>query len=174
VLNYTPNVDAVMYFARTVWPSIHERVPQAVLQLVGRSPAPEIIALGGSAGIEIHANVDSIPAMLAQAWVAVAPMRSGCGIKNKILEAWSVGTPAVMTPIATNGLTQAPPALRLTAEGEEMSSMIVDLLHDAERRRELGALARATATEMFSWQSAGSAVSALLEDALQLANAGGR
>ncbi|HJQ10606.1 MAG TPA: glycosyltransferase family 4 protein [Gemmatimonadaceae bacterium] len=166
VLNYTPNVDAVLYFAETVWPFVHARIPEAVLQLVGRSPAPEIIALGSRPGIEVHANVESVPAMLAKAWVAVAPMRSGCGIKNKILEAWSVGTPAVMTPIATNGLTQAPEALLLTAEGEAMASMIVDLLNNPEKRDALGSIARATATDRFSWQTAGAAVSALLNNAL--------
>ena len=84
----------------------------------------------------------------------------GAGIKNKILEAWSVGTPAVMTPIATNGLTQSPPELLLAAEGTKPSDLVVDLLTNAERRAELGALARSTALATFSWKGQAAAVHA--------------
>jgi hypothetical protein len=65
--------------------------------------------------------------------LAVAPMRTGADIKNKVLEAWSVGTPAVMTLIATNGLTQAPADVLLTAEGTELA-VLADLFLDSKRR----------------------------------------
>jgi glycosyltransferase involved in cell wall biosynthesis len=163
VMSYQPNIDAVLYFANEVWPAIHARLPDAVFQIVGRSPDLAVLALTKQPGIEIHADVDSIQKFLARAWLAVAPMTTGCGIKNKVLEAWSVGTPAVMTPIATNGLKQAPAELLLTAEGRELSDLIVSLLTDAGRRKALGALARSTARQTFSWQGQAASLSALLE-----------
>ena len=173
VMTYQPNIDAVLYFADAIWPAVHERIPHAVFQIVGRAPAPVIVALASRAGIEVVADVKSVQAKLAQAWLAVAPMRTGAGIKNKVLEAWSVGTPAVMTPIATNGLTQAPPELLLAAEGVELSVLVGDLLLDAERRAFLGDLARTTAKVAFSWRSRGIAFDQLLRDVcLELAPAG--
>jgi glycosyltransferase involved in cell wall biosynthesis len=165
VMSYQPNIDAVLYFADEIWPAVHERIPDAVFQIVGRSPAPEIVALASRAGIEVVADVKSVQACLAQAWLAVAPMRTGAGIKNKILEAWSVGTPVVMTPIATNGLHQAPPELLLAAEGLELSTLMSDLLLDAKRQATLGDLALATAKVTFSWRSSGVALDQLLRDA---------
>jgi glycosyl transferase family 1 len=163
VMSFPPNIVAVMHFADDIWPAVRERIPEAVFQIVGRSPVPEIVALGSRLGIEVHADVESVHSFLSRAWLAVAPMRTGAGIKNKILEAWSVGTPAVMTPIATNGLAQSPPELLLTAEGPKLSDLVVDLLTNAERRAKLGALARATALRTFSWKGQAVALHAVLE-----------
>jgi glycosyltransferase involved in cell wall biosynthesis len=163
VMNYQPNIDAVVYFADEIWDKVRKSIPDAVFQIVGRSPAPEVSALTSRPGIEVHADVESVRAFLTLAWLAVAPMQTGCGIKNKVLEAWAVGTPAVMTPIATNGLKHAPSDLLLTGEGQEMADMIVGLLRDESRRNALGALARTTAQTAFSWDAPAVALSSLLE-----------
>ena len=170
VMSYQPNIDAVNYFADKIWPVIHRRIPDAVFQIVGRSPGPEITALGLRPGVEVHADVESVQTFLAQAWLAVAPMRTGTGIKNKVLEAWSVGTPAVMTPIATNGLNLAPTELLLAAEGPELAALVVELLTNPERRSALGALARSTALQTFSWQRQAASLDALLEQVVGGAN----
>ena len=163
VMSFQPNIDAVKYFVEEIWPAVHKRRPDAVFQIVGRCPGPEVIALGTRPGIEVHADVESVQTFLARAWLAVAPMRTGSGIKNKVLEAWSVGTPAVMTPIATNGLNRAPPELLLAAEGPELSELVVELIMNGERRRTLGALARSTALEIFSWEGAATSLDVLLD-----------
>jgi glycosyltransferase involved in cell wall biosynthesis len=168
VMNYQPNIDAVVYFANEIWPAIQKRLPDAVFQIVGRSPTPEILAFGQRPGIEVHADVESVQAFLARAWLAVAPMLTGCGIKNKVLEAWSVGTPAVMTPIATNGLSSAPSELLLTGEGPELSALVVELLTNEDRRTKLGALARSTAVRSFSWQEPAAAINALLQQVAEV------
>jgi glycosyltransferase involved in cell wall biosynthesis len=173
VLNYQPNIDAVVYFADEIWDKVRMSVPDAVFQIVGRSPAPEVSALASRPGIEVHADVESVRAFLTLAWLAVAPMRTGCGIKNKVLEAWAVGTPAVMTPIATNGLQHAPSDLLVTGEGQEMADTIVSLLRDESRRNALGLLARTTALKAFSWDAPAAALSVLLEQVVRKPNAVG-
>lgn len=166
VMSYQPNVDAVLYFADKVWPAVQQRLPDSIFQIVGRSPAPEVVALSRRPGIEILADVKSVQQCLAEAWLAVAPMQTGAGIKNKILEAWSVSTPVAMTPIATNGLSQAPSELLLTGEGMQLADIVVRLLTDSARRNALGQLARSTAQNSFSWRSKGVAFSNLLREVL--------
>lgn len=173
VMSFQPNIDAVMHFVDNVWPEVRRRIPDAVFQIVGRAPIPEIAALGSRPNIEVHPDVESVQVFLARAWLAIAPMRSGAGIKNKILEAWSVGTPAVMTPIATNGLTTAPVDLLLAAEGLELAGLIGDLLQDPKRRAELGALARTTAKESFSWHTHAVVFDQLLHNVARLGSAPG-
>jgi glycosyltransferase involved in cell wall biosynthesis len=165
VLSYQPNIDAVMHFAEDIWPKLLTRVPNAVFLVVGRSPGPDILALAAKPGIEVHADVASVHEFLHRAWLSVAPMRSGSGLKNKILESWSVGTPAVMTPIATNGLTGAPAELLLAAEEDELGTLVGDLLLDSKRREGLGVLARTTATQDFSWRAHADALDRLLHNA---------
>src|SRR5690606_12418131 len=92
-MNYAPNYQAVFHFADQVWPRIRQAVPEAAFAVVGRDPTPEVKALADIPGIVVTGRVESVQAMLGRAWVAVAPMVSGAGIKNKILEAWVCGTP---------------------------------------------------------------------------------
>jgi len=164
VMSYQPNIDAVKYFVEKIWPAVNRRHPAAIFQIVGRDPGPEITALASRPGIEVHADVDSVHAFLSRAWLAVAPMTTGAGIKNKILEAWSVGTPVVMTPIATNGLQLAPKELLLSAQGAELSTLVVELLTNEKRRSELGALALRTAQQTFSWRGQAAKLDLLLAD----------
>lgn len=165
VMNYQPNIDAVLYFARDVWSRVRRHVPDAVFQVVGRSPTPEIVGLKAERGVEVHADVKSVQDFLSRAWLAVAPMLTGSGIKNKVLEAWSTGTPAVMTRMAANGLRQAPSELLLTADGDELADLISDLLTDRPRRAKLGDLARQTARTRFSWRGQANVLNGLLETA---------
>src|SRR6185295_14547642 len=81
------------------------QVPGARLVLAGRRPTSSVVALGEVEGVEVHGNVPEMSAELREAWLAVAPMRLGAGIKNKVLEAWAAARPVVMTRIAANGLT---------------------------------------------------------------------
>lgn len=100
---------------------------------------------------------------LASAWVAVAPMRSGAGIKNKILEAWAVGTPVVMTRLAANGLSVRAPLDGLIGDTPDVLARLVgDLLADAGERSRLGIASRETARQDHAWSVAGDRLDALL------------
>src|SRR5262249_31625087 len=104
VLSYPPNVSAMLFLAREIWPRVRSTVAGAELVLAGREPAPEISALHGRDGLRLCPDVPDMAAVLRSAWVAAAPMLSGSGIKNKVLEAWAVGRPTVISPLAANGL----------------------------------------------------------------------
>ena len=72
VMSFEPNIVAAMHFADEIWPAVHEQLPEAVFQIVGRNPGPKIIALSSRPGIEVHADVESVQSLLSQAWLAVA------------------------------------------------------------------------------------------------------
>jgi len=163
VMSYGPNIDAVVFFARAVWPLVRAAIPEAQFLIAGRDPAPEVEALANVDGIDILGEVPSIADVLQRTWVAVAPMRTGSGIKNKVLEAWAVGTPVVMTTLATNGLAGAEVFPGQVEDApSDMADEIVRLLQDVGERHRLGLLAYETAFDQ-SWQAAGLRVSELLE-----------
>jgi len=171
VMAYAPNIDAVRWFAHTVWPLVRERKPLARFVIAGRGPTPEVTALAGLSGVEVLGAVQDMAAALGGAWVAVAPMRSGAGIKNKVLEAWAAGTPVVMTQMAGNGLSLDRDAQQLVSDQpEELAARIVALLDDPAERWRQGANARTLAADRHSWTAAGDRLSALLAAAAGLAS----
>lgn len=167
VLAYSPNVEAAVHFVREVWPRVRDRVEGARCVIAGRKPGPEVRALEREEGVEVWADVPSIPDVLARAWVVVAPMRSGSGIKNKVLEAWSVGRPVVMYPLAANGLELDERSAELVVEDRDaMARVIRRLLEDDRARREYARAAHRTAGS-HSWESAVQKVDSLLVAAME-------
>lgn len=165
VMAFPPNVDAVRYFVQAVWPGVRARVPDAGFVIAGRHPTPEVVQLAEAPGVEVLGEVPDMTAVLRQAWVAVAPMRTGAGIKNKVLEAWAVGTPVVMSPAAANGLSLDPAAQSLVEEDPaRMADVVARLLTDTAERRRLGAAAHRLALE-HAWEDAARQVSRLLRAA---------
>lgn len=104
-LSHPPNVDAVVWFLREVWPLVRARRPQAVFQAAGMEPAAAVReaveATGGSA--ELHANVPDIRPYFWDAAAYVVPMRFGGGVRQKIFEAWLMRVPVVCTTMGAEG-----------------------------------------------------------------------
>jgi len=165
-LDYAPNVDAVAWAAADIWPRIRDAVPDARWVIAGRRPVAAIRALDGRDGVEVRGEVADMAAELHAAWVALAPMRTGVGIKNKVLEAWACARPAVMTRRATNGLILPPGHAGLVQdEAAGFADAAAGLLRDSAARRRLGRAARATAAREFTWEAAAGRMDALLRGA---------
>lgn len=163
-LGYYANVDAVRYFVRSIWPSIRARVDGARLVLAGRNPRPSVLALGRQEGVEVRADVPDMYAILREGWVSVAPMRCGAGVKNKILEAWAVGRPTVMTPLAANGLHLDEVAGALVANDRTaFGDLVVRLLRDRELRHDQGTSLQELARTRHTWEESAETLSGLLE-----------
>lgn len=104
MMNHPPNVDAVCFFASDVFPQIRNAIPEAQFWIVGRDPAPEVEELATIAGVVVKGFVTDIRPYKAQSEVEVVPLRFGAGMRQKILEAWSMGKCVVSTTIGAEGL----------------------------------------------------------------------
>jgi glycosyltransferase involved in cell wall biosynthesis len=163
-LSYYANVDAAVYFARDVWPAIQNRFADSRLVIAGRNPSRRVLALDELPGVEVRADVGDMSRVIEESWIAVAPMRCGAGIKNKILEAWAVGRPAVITPIAANGLHLNAGMKSLVVSGDTaFSTRVASLIEDRELRHRLGREAHTLAGSRHSWERSARAVSMLLD-----------
>ena len=103
-MDYHANIDAAVYFAREIWPSLHQRRPDLRFVIVGSRPTPEILALGRQAGIVVTGTVDSVGPYYDSALAAVVPLRVGSGTRLKVLEAMAAGVPVISTSLGAEGL----------------------------------------------------------------------
>jgi len=102
---YRPNIDAIIWFIKYCWANILQAEPRTQLLIVGNNPSSVIISVTKKyPSIKVTGTVPSVVDILSKARVAVAPMQSGSGIQNKILEAMSCGVPVVTTNIGFGDL----------------------------------------------------------------------
>ena len=74
-MDYRPNVDGVCWFVREVWPRLRRRVPELILRIVGRDPAPEVRRLARRPGVVVTGSVPDVRPYLASAVAAICPLR---------------------------------------------------------------------------------------------------
>jgi glycosyltransferase involved in cell wall biosynthesis len=151
-MDYYPNIDAVLYFARECWPLIRLQAPTATWEIVGKNPPPIVQDLAKLAGISVTGSVPAVKPYLAAATVAIAPLLIGSGTRLKILEALAMGKAVVSTSLGCEGLNVVSGEHLIVADQPEVfAQSIVDLLQNAEQRAALGSAGRALA-ETYSWQ----------------------
>ncbi|HEU0317525.1 MAG TPA: glycosyltransferase family 4 protein [Solirubrobacteraceae bacterium] len=159
-LNHPPNVDAAVRMVRDVLPAVGRPV---ALQIVGRSPVPEVVRLGGAPGVAVVGEVADVRPYLAGASIVCAPIMFGGGVRMKLLDALAMGCAVVCTPKAAEGF-----ALR---DGEELVIAPIDgyaravaaLLDDPERAAALGRRGREFVAREHSWATSADALADALD-----------
>jgi glycosyltransferase involved in cell wall biosynthesis len=134
-MDWEPNIDAVEYFSKEIWPEVLNAFPEARFQVVGRNPHRRIQSLA-SACIEVTGTVPSVTTYLRNATVVVVPLRIGGGTRLKIFEAMAMGKALVSTSIGAEGLDVAHSRdILLADDAASFAQAILQLLRDPSRRQ---------------------------------------
>ena len=153
-MDYWPNVDGAVWFARDVWPRLRDKVPDAEFRIVGRKPTPEVQRLTEIPGVQVIGSTPDVRPFVAEASVVVVPLRLARGIQNKVLEAMAMGKAVVAAPPALAALKTEPGKHLLKAETpEEWVEALIGLFASPERRRELGQAARHYVERHHHWET---------------------
>lgn len=162
-IDFPPNTDGLLYFCSKVLPLIRKEIADVRFTIVGKSPPPEILALT-NAHIEVTGYVDDVRPYLDRAAVFVCPLRKGAGIKNKVLQAWSMGKAVVATTPSTGGLaTREGKNILIRDDPEGFAEAVIMLLANDSARRQLGSRARQTILEHYTWQTQVAQLERILE-----------
>lgn len=97
-LDYFPNAQGIADFARHVFPSLRRRDPHLELIIVGRNPAPRVLALASLEGVEVAGTVDDVRPYYRHALATVVPLKIARGIQNKVLESLAMDRPVLASP----------------------------------------------------------------------------
>lgn len=165
-MNYYPNTDGAVYFAREVLPLLHQRLPEARLRIVGPCGPGPVMDLRNDR-IEVLGFVEDLRSEIERASVVIAPLRIGGGTRLKILEGMALAKPIVSTTIGAEGLDVVHGRDMLLADTPEaFAAEVARVLTDPKLAADLGRAARRTAKERYSWRASAAELEAFYRAAL--------
>ena len=102
-MGYHPNVLGALNLHNNIFKPLKKRYRNLRLKIIGRNPAPEILALRAR-DVEVTGTVPDIWEHIHSVDAFVFPMDNGAGLQNKILEAMWAGKPVVTTSICAGSV----------------------------------------------------------------------
>lgn len=152
VLDYPPNVDAVLYLAERVLPLLWEQGEDVSLLVAGRRPLASVLAIACPPRIRVIADPEDIAAVAAECAMMVVPLRAGGGTRLKIPEAMALGLPVVSTRLGAHGLHVTDGRdLLLRDEPEALAAAIKQVLDDRNLRDRLRAGGLELVRRCYDW-----------------------
>ena len=102
---HEPNWNAVLYLKETIFPLIKKQMPAAVLKIYGAYTSQKVLQLHNPTdGFLVLGRAENANEVVENAKVFLAPLRFGAGIKGKLAEAMSCGTPSITTSIGAEAM----------------------------------------------------------------------
>lgn len=167
-LSYPPNGQGIIWFTEHVWPQVLRQLPDAQLDIVGRSPPPSVLGLGARPGVNVVGPVANMAPYFARAHAVVVPILTGAGIRVKIVEAMAAGRAIVSTSRGWEGLPHVEPDehLLVADRPEDFAAATVRVLTDPAARNLLAVKARTLVEQHYTWRRLGDEVETVLERVL--------
>lgn len=164
-MDWLPNVDAMEYFLRDIFPLILRERPGTTLTIAGRSPDARVVrAAAGVDGVTVTGSVPDMRPFLWGSKISIIPLRIGGGTRLKVYESMAAGVPLVSTTIGAEGLAYTPGQdLVLADSPEAFARECLRLLSDADLRGAIATSARKLVTENFSWAAVTGEFEAILQ-----------
>jgi polysaccharide biosynthesis protein PslH len=155
-MDWSPNVDGMLWFVEQVWPRITARAPESRLDVVSRTPPATILALAErDSRIRVTGTVPDVRPYLWSGKVAIVPLRIGGGTRLKIYEAMAASLPVVSTTVGAEGLPlDSSETILLADQPVDFAEHCIRLLEDAALRSRIGQSGRDLVAGNFSWESA--------------------
>ncbi|MCM8757778.1 MAG: glycosyltransferase, partial [Candidatus Omnitrophica bacterium] len=148
-----PNEDAVIYFAKKIYPLVKEEIKDIEFLIVGSDPTPAIRELEKDSSIKVTGTVPDVRPYLNLSDVFVNPIRYSGGIKGKVLEAMAVGLPVVSTKIGKYGINAIDNYDILIADNNKsFASLVIRLIKDKELYRKISSNARRLVEDKYDWR----------------------
>ena len=159
-LDWPPNRDAVHYLVTEIWPMVQSRMPAARLTVVGRG------SLGLSVpNVRFTGWVEDVSPYFATARVLAVPIRSGSGLRVKILESLARGIPVVATSVGMEGIAAHSGEHLLVADtAQSFADALVRALQEDGLVRHLATEGRRLAIERYDRSVIGRQLLATLRD----------
>lgn len=155
--NWYPNISAVEFFERTIWPRIKSRCPDVRLYLAGQRPPKSVLMLAEhDPQIRVVADPPDMRPWVARASVFVCPVIDGGGTRLKILDAMAMGKAVVSTRVGAEGLeVKDEESILLADDPDGFADATLRVLESESLRNSLGGEGRKVVEQNYSWDILG-------------------
>jgi len=152
VMDYKPNVDAVVWFVEKVWSAIITKYPKAKFIIAGMKPSAQVKELEKLTGIDVTGFVDDILPYYHRSDYFVAPFRIARGVQNKVLQAFACGLPVISTTMGAEGIDcKVEKDILIANTADEFLQCVERLEHDKPLKEKLKTNALTLIHEHYSW-----------------------
>lgn len=159
---WPPNVDGVCWFGREIYPQVRREHPSAPFYVVGARPAREVRELAAQQpGVVVTGYVPELEPYHRKTAAFVVPLRSGSGMRVKILEAFARGLPVVSTTIGCEGIdARDDEQLLIADEPQQFAEAVGRLVRDRQLGDRLVQGGRQLAERLYDWRAVCPAINA--------------
>ena len=149
---WLPNVEGTRWFCSKVLPRIKKKLPESRVYIVGKNPPSSIHRLA-SENIVITGFVKDVREYMAKAAVFIVPLKTGGGMRIKILNALAMGKAIVSTSVGCEGIDVENGKDILIADSEEdFANRTIELLEDSRKRTALGQEGLRLVRKKYQWE----------------------
>ncbi len=164
VMDYKPNIDAVLWFTKHVWPKIIDEYDKPKFIIAGMNPVSEIVVLAKIQGVEVTGYVEDILPYYHRSDIFIAPLRIARGVQNKVLQSFACGIPVVSTTMGAEGIDCTDGQEILIADtAEDFFENIQKLLSNTNIYQSIKDNALELVQNHYSWSGKLSTLSHILE-----------
>ncbi|MFZ2235878.1 MAG: glycosyltransferase, partial [Dokdonella sp.] len=159
---HPPNIDAVDWFVKAVFPLVRPALPGVRFHVIGSKIIDEVLALAAD-DVIVHGYVEDIAPFMDDCRISVAPLRYGAGVKGKVNMAMSYGLPVAATAIAVEGMhVRIGEDVLVADDAAGLANEIIRLYSDEALWNQLSANGLANVESHFSFATARVAVQRFL------------
>lgn len=135
---HPPNIDAVLWFAKEVFPLIVQKHSDIKWHIVGGKVTKEIEQLASqNIIIEGFVSDEYLENLYRTCRMAVVPLRFGAGVKGKVVEAGYFQIPLVTTSIGAEGLNIEDGSMAVEDDGNGMADLICSIYQDFPKLKQM-------------------------------------
>ena len=136
--NHPPNIDAVLWFAKEIFPEILKAYPEIRWYIIGSNPTEEIQNLANEHIIVTgYVSDEQLAGYYQDCRLSVVPLRYGAGVKGKVVESIYYQCPMITTPVGAEGISTDENVFEICEADEQMAGAIIELYKDEERLKKM-------------------------------------
>jgi len=158
-MTYQPNEDAVIFFAKNVFPKIKKQIPKVKFFIIGGPVSFKVKKLKNIPGVIVTGFLNNPYEIILKSKVFICPLRFGAGILNKVLEAMVLGKAVITTPIGIRAIKECVDDKNVIIiddlKPEEITNRVLQVLKDDRKRQILGQNAQKLILENYRWDKIG-------------------
>ena len=152
---HSPNVDAILWFSKEIYPKILAKFPYIIWHIVG------IVDNGikskmNTTNIKFEGRLsdEDLHALYQKCRISIAPLRYGAGVKGKIIEAAYFQIPMITTSIGGEGLDNTTGAFIIEDDALRLSEIICNLYTNYSKLKDMSDSGKLFIEKFFSKKAA--------------------